>query len=50
MNVVRQKALYALIETLHDPINVGDAVANGVARLPTLTPTPRPESSLRSQP
>ena len=40
VNVVRQKALYALIETLHDPINVGDAVANGAA-FPNPNPKPR---------
>jgi len=30
VNVIRQKALYALIEMLHDPINVSEAVTNGL--------------------
>merc|ERR1712070_313931 len=30
VNIIRQKALYALIETLHDPINVSEAVTHGL--------------------
>jgi len=30
INVIRQKTLYSLIEMLHDPINVSEAVTNGL--------------------
>ena len=30
MNVIRQKALYALIEMLHDPVHVSEATRHGL--------------------
>lgn len=30
VNVIRQKALYALIELLHDPVNVAQSVSHGI--------------------
>lgn len=32
INVMRQKALYALIELLHDPVNVSQAVSHGLVQ------------------
>ena len=48
MNVVRQKALYALIETLHDPKNGCDAVNNGDNDNPNhiYNPNPNPKHTL----